>query len=296
MKIYFLSSIPCALTINGVFYGKTDTFARCADLSLTDNAYAQFSPNGGAPFGFFITETLPFEPPRGCKVYRLKEGLGIYAVDFPPSDYAFRVIAQQRQGNCLATVFTQGAPQVCIDSPRGLFNAYLPPSFADCTVHFHQNLLLLQSPTEVAVFNREGKFLLCKRAMKTTVEGDSLVLTIPLPYGITAREVWQCFDEVCEKREFTPSSPCFVENPTDEELAHEFFLRALYGGDFASLLHEDVRKDAEQIRAFLGEYFEVFLTDTPSVCGLLRKVKHNLYTADYYAVSIENGKITDIQA
>ena len=296
MKIYFLSSTPCVLTINGVFYGKTDTFARCADIPLTDNAYAQFSPDGGTPLGFFITESLPFKPPRGCKVYRLKEGIGIYAVEFPPNDYAFRLIAQQRQENCLATVFTQGAPQLCIDSPQGLFNAYLPPSFAECTLKFYQNLLLLQSPTDVALYDYEGTPLLCERALAVTVEENSLVLTIPLPYGITARGVWQCFDGVCERREFTPSSPCFVENPADEGLAHEFFLRALYGGDFATLLHEDVRKDAEQIRAFLGEYIEVFLTDNPAVCGLLRKVKHNLYAADYYAVSIEKGKITDIQA
>lgn len=296
MKIYFLSSIPCVLTINGVFYGKTDTFARYADLSLTDNAYAQFSPDGGLPLGFFITETLPFEPPRGCNVYRLKDGLGIYAVHFPPSDYAVRVIAQEKQGNCLATVFTQGAPQLCIDSPQGLFNAYLPPSFAESTVRFHKNLILLQSPSKVAVFNREGKLLLCKRAIRVTLEGDNLVLTIPLPYGITAREVWQCFGDGCTRQEFSPSSPFFEEHPTQESIAYEFFLRALYGGDFAALLREDVQKDAEQIRAFLGDYMDVFLTDTPSVCGVLRKTKDNLYTADYYAVSIENGKITDIQA
>ena len=43
MKIYFLSSQPCMLSLNGVFYGVTDKFQRFADICLSDHIFAKFT-------------------------------------------------------------------------------------------------------------------------------------------------------------------------------------------------------------------------------------------------------------
>ena len=96
MKIYFLSSRPCALTVGGAYFGVTDTFERFAELSLKDNLYAQFSPQGALPIGVFLTEKLRTEPPENCEVYLLKDGAAIYAKDFPPADFTSNTAVRDR--------------------------------------------------------------------------------------------------------------------------------------------------------------------------------------------------------
>ena len=129
MKVYFLSSIPCALRVNNLFFGTTNLFERFAELSLKDGLFIEFVPEGKQAVSFFLTEQIRFAPPKGCEVYLLKDGLAIYARNFPPSDFTLRVIAQAREGNTLATLFSQGELQLSIEQDRQLFIATLPPIF-----------------------------------------------------------------------------------------------------------------------------------------------------------------------
>ena len=75
MKIYFLSSRPCALFLDGEFAGRTDLFERFADINPKDNAFVRFVPEGALPVSFFLTERLRFSPPDGCEVYILRDGI-----------------------------------------------------------------------------------------------------------------------------------------------------------------------------------------------------------------------------
>ena len=130
MKIYFLSAIPCALTLNGVYFGLTDRFERFAEIHLADKILAEFIPENAQPIRFFITECLPSAPPQGCEVYLLPDGLAVFARDFPPIPAPLRVIAQERFEKGLITVFSQGGIQVSIENSFGFFTSYLPPSFS----------------------------------------------------------------------------------------------------------------------------------------------------------------------
>ena len=64
MKIYFLSSRPCALMLGGVFFGMINRFERFAEIEPKDNVFAEFIPEGALPVGFFVTEKLRFSPPE----------------------------------------------------------------------------------------------------------------------------------------------------------------------------------------------------------------------------------------
>ena len=73
MKVYFLSSIPCALRINNAYFGTTNLFERFAELSLQDNLFVEFLPEGRQPLSFFLTENIRFSAPKGCEIYLLKD-------------------------------------------------------------------------------------------------------------------------------------------------------------------------------------------------------------------------------
>ncbi len=298
MKIYFLSSIPCALHVGGVYFGLTDTFERHAELSLSDKLYVQFSPENALPVGFFLTENIRLEPPTGCEVYLLKDGVAIYASDFPPVDYALRPVAQKREGNLLATVFIQGKPQLSIESPDGFFVATLPPFFSPCELIFHQNLLFLKGEYHLAVYTLRAQPLLCEKVAGYELSEGELTATLPLSDSLqrTAFCRWQLSKTGCELTEFTLRQ---AENATGEPphdlLAYAFFESALLKADIAPFLHEELRPDAEGILAFLGDFTAVTLTEKENVCGLVRKKKERLFAVEYYSVQIEEGKITDVR-
>ena len=296
MKIYFMSSQPCALTLNGVFYGITDTFERSAEVCLSDRVYAQFSPHQGQPIGCFLTETLPFEPPDGCEAYLLRDAIALYAFDFPPSDFTLRPIAQKREGTCLATVFSQGRIQLSIESPLGFFNTHLPPSFSACEVYIEGDFILLRSPDMLAVFNRECHPILLEQALEYSLSDGVLTATLPLSdsRGRKAKCAWRLDNGECTQTEFTLLEPN-VSNALEELLPYAFFECVLLKGNYAELLHESIRADAEKILSFLGEYTAVTLTSDPAVCGLVRKKKERLFAVDYYSVEIKEGKIADVK-
>ena len=297
MRIYFLSSIPCALRLNGLHYGITDRFERFVEVCLSDQIYAEFSPQGCLPIGFFITEQITESPPAGCEVYLLQKGIAIYARDFQPTDFSLRPVAQAREGNTLATLFWQGKLQLSIESPQGFFNATLPPLFDPCELIFVDNLLLLKGESTLAVYTLQGKRLLLEQFTELSLSQNKLNATLPLSDRLQrfAKCEWNLTNETCTRTGFTLIQP--TENDTIDEdlLAYAFFESALIGADFSSFLADELQHDADNIRAFLGDFIAVTLTEKRTVCGLVRAKKERLFAVDYYEVEIKNGKITDVK-
>ena len=291
--------MPSALTLNGVFFGVTDKFQRFAEIHLADRIFAQFSPEGALPIGFFITESLPFSPPDGCEVYRLKDGIAVYAKDFPPANTCLLPIAQGREGNTLVTVFTQGRVQVSIESEYGFFNAYLPPSFSVCKITFPEGLILLQGENAFALFNKKGERLLQEDALSVAVEEGVLSATLPLSdaLGRTAECKWLLSKDGCTRTACTFRQE---RREKDEEflrafLAYAFFESVLIGADYREFLSAELLPEAEQIVAFLGDFTAVTPTDEPTTCGLVKKKAERLFELEYYSVEIKEGKIIDVK-
>ena len=297
MKIYFLSSQPCALSLNGLHYGITNTFERYAEICLSDKVYAQFSPEGSLPIGFFITEEITETPPLGCEVYLLRDGIAIYACDFPPADFSLRPVAQAREGGVLATVFWQGRLQLSIETHGNFFNATLPPSFDPCEVLFCGNFLLLKGKTTLAVYTLQGKRLLLEQFTELSLSQNKLNATLPLSDRLQrfAKCEWELTENECKRTAFSIVQASGTTQPKDDLLAYAFFECALIGEDFTLFLADELQPDAERIRSFLGDFIAVTLTDSPTVCGLVRAKKERLFAVDYYQVEIDGGKITDVK-
>ena len=117
MKVRFLSSVPCALTVGGKYYGVTDGFERFAEITLKDNLFACFSPQNALPLGVFLNENLFFAPPEGVYVCLLRDGAAVYARSFPPRLSETRIVAQERFVADLITVFFQGSLFISLKRP-----------------------------------------------------------------------------------------------------------------------------------------------------------------------------------
>lgn len=297
MKLYFLSSQPCILTLNGAYFGKTDTFERFIELSAKDNVYAKFSPQGAGDIGFFINEELRFRAPDGCDVYLLKDGVAVYAHTFPPTDFTLRVIAQTRLDDCLVTVYKQGEIQLCIDSPMGVFNATLPPSFAACKAVAFANFILLEGENTLAVFNKKAELLLCENMLSYQVDGNTLSAVLPLSdrLGRTAECAWQANDGGLSQIKFLlKQERAETQDVRAELLPYAFFESVLIGADYTPFLNEELAQKAQALKEFLGNFRNVVLTDRADVCALVYSKGERIFQLRYFTVTVENGKITDI--
>ncbi len=297
MKIYFLSSQPCLLTLNGAYFGRTDLFERFVELSPKDNVYAKFSPQGAGDIGFFINESLRFSPPDGCDVYLLKDGVAVYANRFPPTDFSLRVITQARLNDTLVTVYQQGEIQVSVESAYGLFNATLPHGFFACKVIPFENLIVLEGENTVAIFNEKGEQLLCENVLSYEIHEDVFSAVLPLSDRLnrTAECAWKYENSCLSQIQFTLRQS--GTNPQDtqaELLPYAFFESVLIGADFAPFLSEELQKKSDFLKDFLGDFISVIVTDTPNVCGLVYRKAERLFDVRYFTATVENGKIADI--
>lgn len=312
MKVYFLSSKPCILTLNGAYFGLTDSFERFAELSPKDNIFAQFTPEDGLPIKFFVNENMRFHPPERCEVYLLRDGIAVFARDFPPADMTLKAITQEREGKTLVTVFRQGGVQISIESPDGFFISPLPPSFEECRLQFYENFVLLSSPTQIALFNTKGKRLLLESVKEFSLENGVLTATLPLSDRLnrTAHCAWELSNGNIRQTAFSINQQTRIslpfggerveeipasENIRDEILPYAFFESVLIGADYENLLCDELKNKAGALKEFLGEYESVVLTEKPNVCGLVRKKAERLFEVDEYFVEIKEGKITDVR-
>ena len=299
MKLYFLSSTPCALLINGGYFGITDLFERTAEVDLRDNLYAEFLPEHAQPIRFFITERLRETPPDGCEVYLLDDGIAVYAKDFPPADLTLRVIWQEKREDYLCTLYAQGHIYLSVQTQKSFFNAYLPPSFASAKLKIHCGLLLLHTDGELIIFTQDGAKLLQEKVLSFSVEEDTLSARLPLcdRLGRFADCKWQLSPDDCTQTEFTIRQSKNEESAEQIDgglIAYAFFESLLIGANFDGMLCDALRADKEKLRAFLGDFESVTLTDSPTKCGLVRRKADRLFSVDYYTVVIENGQITEI--
>lgn len=296
--MYFLSSMPCALRLGGVFFGAVDSFERFAEVSLKDNLFVEFIPENALPVCFFLNDQIRFTPPVGCEVYILRDGIAVYAKDFPPSDLAFSLIAQRREGKTLATVFKQGRIYFSVQSESGVTTDILPRDFAECELSFSDGCWLLKSPRSLAVYSLQGERLLLENVLSYSVEQG--LLRARLPLSDSQRRVadcaWELSDEGCKRTEFTLKQYAEGENSgvPEDLIPYAFFESVLIGANYADLLSEALQSKTDLLVDFLKDFTDVILTDDPSTCGLIRKKAEGLFEAAYYTVKMEKGKIIDI--
>ncbi|MBR2903853.1 MAG: hypothetical protein IKC37_04320 [Clostridia bacterium] len=294
MKFYFLSSLPCALSLGGAYFGKTDNFARHAEVCAKDEVFVEFRPQNALPITFFITEQLPFQPPERCEVYLLPDAIAIYAKDFMPCDFSLKVLFQTRLDDCAVTCFQQGERQICIETKQGMFVNALPPSFFPKEAQKVDSLLMLRGEEDFCLIDSNANLLLYEKCESVDFDGEFLRARLPLrdSKGRKADCAWRLSEGGCERVQFTLLQEKFF--PPEELIAFAFFESILFGGDFSLFLNDRLLHEKEKIPAFLGNFLYVLPQEDPLACGLIYQKADRLYEVKIFRVEIKEGKITDI--
>jgi hypothetical protein len=296
MKIYFLSSIPCILTVNGAYFGVTDGFSRFAEVCLSDRLFMQFSPENAQPLSFFLDENIRFTPPNGCAVYRMPDAIAIYAQAFTPTDLTLRPIAQCKGKTATATLYKQGLVYLSISHENGTFITPLDFAFERATLLEENGLFFLSTADRVAVYNQNAERLFDERVHEYHTDGDRLYATLRLLDSLqrTAEGVWHMSENGFQRESYTLKQATENGGLPDGLLAYAFLESVMLGGDILPFLDEELIPKAEQLRGYLGNFTAITPTNTPDICALIYPKGERLFDVKYLKTTLNGDKIADL--
>ncbi len=306
MKIYFLSSIPCALSVNGAYFGITDLFPRHANAFLKDKLFITFTPENACPISFFLDENILFHAPSGVEVYRAPSFIALYAFGFSSLDFTLRTHAQLRTDTALCTVFSQGETQCCLQTDLGAFTYPLPPSFQTCQLTAQGDFFLLRSADSLAIFHKNGRKLFLDQAVSFTLEENLLKVVSNLSSHLspTAETSYLLTETGAEQIDCVLQSR-FPIPPTHETkngepaphplLSYAFFESVRLGLDLSPYLCEELLSRQDELKSFLKDFEKVALTRNENECALVYKKGERYFHIDFFQTEIQNGKIIDVK-
>ncbi len=282
MRVYFLSSRPCALQVNGVFQGRTDGFERFLELFPAEHPFIEFLPEEGLPIRFFLSEELISSPPKPLDVYLGEGFLAVYAVRFEEVGQ-LRLIASAPS----ITVFSHGGIQALLGD--AVFP--LSPRFSKCTIREYGKLILLHGEGALAAFFGD-KMLFCKEVQSFSFDGK--VLQYVAPMSEFNGEFCQISYQISEEEAvlFEKKFPSFFEQR--KGLLLFGVLRRLSITTKELALSDSLLEDVESLRAYLGKYVVAFPTDVDNCVGVAVPEGENLFRLRFFQGEEEEGKIVKI--
>ena len=289
MRVYFLAERPAALFVGGAYFGRADSFARSAEVALTDGILLSFVPSGDfLPLQFTLGEDTLFSPPRGISLYRAENLLAVRAHGFLHADPALRVIWQTQLGGARLTLFRQGALQLTVQTQAGFRIAELPDYLQDCTAAVQPHGFLLQGERGFCDLSPEGEMRILSEGRILKAE-ETLRAEVPLGgcLGHTA---------LCEWKEGKLLS-CTLRAKRQAEgrsIALALLESARIGADCTPFLHPSLRGKAGELLAFLGSFEDVFLPKEADTVGIVCRLRERVYALRSFRVELRDGLVSNL--
>ncbi len=304
MRIYFLCESAAGLKLNGAYAGVIDGFEKFAEIGLSDRVLAEVIPvNGAAPVSFFIDENLLKTPPAFADVYLSDGDAVVYIKKQEEKTRKIRVIAQKQTPDTLCTLFSDGG--IYLSCEGETCNLYELGADFENAVLTEKTLagfpvIAVEGKGCLAIISAQGKRIFFNPA-ESWEFGDLLKITVN--FNTCAGCAAECEFSYDGREMKLVKSVTTEKHPVGEDLIQfAFFESVLTRGDYARYLSEELKDKAEAIFGFLGEFVDVTIPYSRfferhgdiKAAGLVYPVAANLFNIKYFAVDVENAKITNV--
>lgn len=294
------------MKLNGAYLGLIDSFERFVDLENGEKILAEVVPDGDAlPLSFFIDDKLFTAPPDFLDVYLCGGDAVIYVSRFERRTRELKVVAQVLFRDGQYTLFlTDG--RVYLNCERGTdCSLYELPHCCENATLSESNIggfpvLLIDGAGYLVIISEDGRRVFFNPAESRQC-GDKLTVTVNFNTCAGCRAV--CTFGY-DGREMTLEGSRTEERvPPKEDVLHfAFFESVLTRGNFSAYLSDELKKSAAALPEFLGEFVDVSVPYRKfydvhgdiRAAGLVYPQSKNLFIVRYFAVDIENGKITNV--
>lgn len=304
MRIYFLSCLPAALKLNGLYLGTIDGFERHIELDPADGVLAEIVPSDNAqPLNFFLNEKFFREPPPFADVYLTDGDAIVYIREYAVKEVTLSVIYQTRFNGNLVTVFSQGGIYLSVEGAEYSLTP-LPRAFSSVRAEQEtiagRGVLALYGGNILAVISENGKTVFLNPAEKAEF-GANLTVTAGFETCTAAKA--ECVFSYDGESLTLVSSRTVETRPPEKNIVHfAFFESVLTCGDYAKYLDDELKPKAGDLKSYLGEFVSVtvppekfYLTRGEILAaGLVYPKSKNLYEVKYFAVQLNGDKISNI--
>lgn len=304
MRVYFLSYLPAALKLNGLYMGTVDGFERHVELDPKDGVLAEIIPcDNLQPLNFFLDEKFFKDPPPFADVYLTEGDALIYIREYAVKDVKLSVVYQTRFYGNLVTVFSQGGIYLSVEGAEYTLTT-LPACFSSVRVEQNtvagRDVLALYGGNVLVIINENGKTVF-KNAVESAEFGENLKVTVAFETCAAAKA--ECtFSYDGESLTLIESKTIETRPPEKSVLHFAFFESVLTCADFIKYLDEDLKSKAGDLKSYLGEFVSVtvppekfYLTHGDiAAAGLVYPKSKNLYEVKYFAVELNGNLIGNI--
>lgn len=309
MFFYFTANQPAIIKIDGVYHGSIKE-KKAFTLDLSSSPLIEVCPIGtlSLPFTFFLNNDFLSSPPPLASVTDLCGGYFV-KINLPCPKSEFRIIAQKKFEFCLATVFNENGIKICIESQSNFYSESVISEYETVTI---QDFCLDNKQFIAVIFERNIKhafiYHICDNITKVFErEVDQISFhngfnTIENLLDIAKHKIqteWLFKNGNFESKNLSVThSANFAPELLPKEIAPYAFLEeVIVGGDYTVYLSDNMKRNADKLKGFLGEFIGITPPPTfkdQTTVGLIYKRRENLCNVKYLHFTFVNGKIDNV--
>ena len=309
MFYYFHSDSPCALKINGVFYGILSNDVKNVKIDV-NNPYIELCPVSVSEpcVNLLIDENFLFSPHESITITDLKGG---YLIKFNPikKQSEFSIIAQEKCYNAIVTLFNENGLKLSIETQNDLYAESFPINIKEAEIkEFSLNnerfiaLSMRSEQTYLCVYKTSEKVqkVFCKNVFSYSLDnGFSTVEKFNDIQKHTLTCFWE-YDNFAFKKtssEISVSEDFCLDNINEKLIPYCFLESFLVGENCDCYLCESILKNKAHLKGFFGDFIGVMpppkFRDIDEV-GLIYRKTENFYFVEYFKFSLSNKKILSL--
>ncbi len=308
MYFYFTGEYKAGIKINGIFYG---IITEAIKTLRIDHGcpFIEICPleKGGQTVNLILDEQFLADPPDGVSVTDLKGG---YLLKFFRQfvDNEFKIIAQQKYNDCIATLFNENGLKLSIENKDDFYAETFSFNCETAQIsRFELDgcqflSLYFESKRYLYIYCIIGKIskVFARQVYEFSVNGG--LKTTEYFKDIAKHKVvtdWTYGQNgFAPKKMTTNHDENFLAVNLHPKLIAYAFLEAFsLNAEWQEYLCPSILDNADKLKGFFGEYTGVLPPPTfrnENEVGLLYKIKDNLYSVGYFTFDICDNKITNI--
>ena len=308
MYYYFSSEYPSAVKINGAFLGVISQEVKFCSISEFGAFIEICSLLPTEPsVNFLLTKEFLSSPPENISITDLKGG---FLINCKPLNKGgmFAMLAQEKTDYAVVSVFIDNGLKVSLETPCDFFADEIPLSATSAEIkYFSVNnkpfvaITFISDKTYLAVYSLNDK--ICKHLFLQVQDfSTENGLTTTEKRADMAKHVittnWNTDGEFKADSVSVTCADGFSATAIPISLVpYTFIEELLAGGDATVYLSDNVKRNADKLKGYLGEFIGVMpppiFRDSAEV-GLIYKSSRNIYEVCYFTFEFTENKIDNI--
>lgn len=319
MYVYFSGECPAAIKLNGALLGIVGDNVKGCRVDLSLDVLVEVYPLGGsAPFAFILNENIKEEPPINACVTDLDGGFLIKFLCFK-KNVPLKILAQQKYGDGLFTVFNENGSTISVDTPYGSIAEDLPVNALEAEIMpLTAQYSPFGSPTAVAIkicgeksrrlyvysLSNGAKKIFDDEVSDFKIENSDIFTTYRYKdikkHSVIVKWEYDAQTQTLIKKsvELSYEKDVDVFSLPDKIIPYAFLEELSVGGDLTPFLCDEMKPNADKLNGYLGDFLGCMPPPAfkdGSLLGLIYRREKNYFYVKYASFSIENKKIKNLK-